>query len=190
MKTTFIVLTVLACARIAYSQDYPEPEFANEVYFLKKSDSVTLIRLEKDYSSIETKVKAAGFGGAEHGYEIDGEASSVRLQRGTDLSFVLSGGADGSVFSAFDPTSTITLYKADVSKGKRKIYLHKGGGYFSTKMKSSEKYSFSVKKIREGYWELVVDKPLPRGEYVFTTQAGGIGAADGSVSMYAFGIDE
>jgi hypothetical protein len=192
MKASSIVLMLFACATAVYSQEYPEPEFANEVYFLKKSDTMSLVRLEKDYSSVDTKVKAAGIGGVEHGYEMEGEASSIRLVSGKNLSFVFSAGAEvsASAFSAFDPTSMVTLYRSDISKGKRKIYLHKGGGYFGTKMKSSEKYSFSVKKIREGYWELVIDKPLPKGEYVFTAQSGGIGAADGSVSMYAFGIDE
>src|SRR5690606_1722915 len=138
---------LLGCTHWVYSQQYPEPEFANEIYLIRKSEPVALVRLEKDYSALETKVKVGGIGGAEHGYEIDGETSNVRIGAGTGLSFVYSTGApaggssperdslmrahgaDPSMysrgFSRFDPSSMITLYKSDISKGKRKVYLQK-----------------------------------------------------------------
>jgi len=50
-------------------------------------------------------------------------------------------------------------------------------------------YSFSVRKVREGYWELVIDKSLPKGEYAFTVQGTGMSNMDGSVTIFAFGID-
>jgi len=59
-----------------YSQSnnaiYPEPEFSKEVYFLKKDSISKAIRLEKNSSKMDTKVKAAGFGGAEKAYLIEG----------------------------------------------------------------------------------------------------------------------
>ena len=72
----------------------------------------------------------------------------------------------------------------------RKIYLQKSGGYLgSHKNQTSDKYTFSLKKIHDGYWELVVDKPLPKGEYAFSMM--GMGSADTTAShtVYAFGID-
>ena len=60
----------------------------------------------------------------------------------------------------------------------------------SHKIKSSDKYTFSAKKIRDGYWELVIDKPLPQGEYAFTMM--GVGAnmdMTGGMLVFAFGVD-
>ena len=75
-----------------------------------------------------------------------------------------------------DPADMISLYKATSAKNKRKILMQKAGGAFGgKKSQSSDKYTFSVKKIREGYWELVIDKPLPRGEYAFSMIGMGMG---------------
>ena len=58
-----------------------------------------------------------------------------------------------------------------------------GGAFGGKKSQSSDKYTFSVKKIREGYWELVIDKPLPRGEYAFSMMSMGAGNMDGSTTL-------
>jgi len=200
----------------AYSQStnaiYPEPEFSKEVYFLKKDSMNKAIRLEKNSSKMDTRVKAAGFGGAENAYLIEGEKSPVRLTGGPNLSFIFSTGSsastsspqndsvmkahglDPSMMSAYgnmnDPANTITLYKVEAAKGNRKIYLMKTGGAFSMgKNKSSDKFTFSLKKIREGYWELVIDKSLPRGEYAFTVQGMNMNNMDGSIIIFAFAVD-
>ena len=70
--------------------------------------------------------------------------------------------------------------------------MQKIGGAMSfgnKKMQSSYKYTFSVKKIREGYWELVIDKTLPKGEYAFSMMGMGMGNMDGSTTLFSFGID-
>ena len=92
-----------------------------------------------------------------------------------------------------DPVSMISLYKAETGKDKRKIVMQKTPGampFGSKKMKSADKYSFSVKKIRDGYWELVIDKTLPKGEYVFTMMdmMGMSGGGYNSI-LFAFGVD-
>lgn len=53
--------------------------------------------------------------------------------------------------------------------------MQKSGGAFSLnkKIRSSEKYTFSIKKIREGYSELGIDKNLPAGEYAFSVPQNG-----------------
>ena len=111
------------------------------------------------------------------------EKDSMLLAQGTDPSMMTGMSNYGS-----DPTTMISLYKVASTKGQRKIYTMKSGGAFSMgKNKSSDKYTFSVKKIREGYWELVIDKSLPRGEYAFVVIGGYSGGMD--ALLFAFGID-
>jgi hypothetical protein len=91
-----------------------------------------------------------------------------------------------------DPSNTISLYKAETGKDKRKVVMQKSPGaspFGSKKTQSSDKFTFSVKKVREGYWELVIDKPLSKGEYVFTMMNMGMGNMDGSQLLFAFAID-
>lgn len=202
VKKTSLLLTGLICSFLFYGQTYPDPEFSNEVYALKKGNSPSLVRLEKNSSKQETKVKLGGFAGAEHGYTVEGQKSPVRLS-GANLSFVFSTGAsanaksdstlrasgiDPNMFAGMgmDPSTMISLYKTDSDKGMRKIYLVKNSGAFGGKNKASDKYSFSLKKIRDGYWELVPDKPLPVGEYAFVVMGF---TTDGAHSLFAFGID-
>jgi uncharacterized protein YxeA len=214
MKQLTMTLALLLIAVCLSAQNYPEPEFSNEVYYLKKDSSYSVVRLEKASAKMDNKVKAAGFGGFENGYVFDGDKSDVRFSKGTNLSFVFSNGAaatrgqssaqqdsmmrangmDPSMMSGMggmdDPSRNITLYKTDAGKGKRKIYMMKTGGAFSMgKNKSSDKYTFSVKKIRDGYWEMVVDKPLPKGEYAFAVMAGYSGSGGMDALLYAFAID-
>lgn len=213
MKKLILLIYFLYVAIAVNAQAYPEPEFTNEVSYLKKDDAVKIIRLEKNTSKMETKTKLGGFGGFEYGYVIDGEKSSVRLNP-RSLSFIYSTsstarpsskqadsimkahGLDPSTVSGMtagmnDPSKSIGLYKVESAKGNRKILMQKSGGaipFASKKTKSSDKYSFSVKKIKEGYWELVIDKPLGKGEYAFTTNQA-MGSLDNDITVFAFGID-
>jgi hypothetical protein len=199
--------TLMAVAQ--NKQQYPTPEFSNEIYYLNK-DSGQLVRLEKSLSDMDSKLKAAGFGGAEVGYFIDGEKSTTKLSSGSQLSFVFytgsakssdpqtdsamrANGVDPAMVasyssSPFDPSQTTTLYQCVVEKGKRKVLIQSGGGMGGLgKKKASAKYSFSLKKIREGYYELVVDKTLPKGEYAFQTMSMA-GGGSGSTTLFAFAV--
>ena len=214
MKKCILAVIYFLCFEfVIHAQVYPEPEFSNEVSFLKKDNSTTTVRLEKTSSKVETKTKLGGFGGFEYGYIIEGWKSAVRLPSG-ELAFIYSAsgtsrpsslqtdsimranGVDPSKVAGMspstnDPSSLITLYKVENEKGERKILMQKSGGaipFASKKAKSSDKYTFSVKKIKEGYWELVVDKPLEKGEYAFTINQS-MGSMDGGITIFAFGID-
>ena len=212
--SVFFSVASLLCAQPDKTK-YPEPEFSNEVTYLKKDSVNSVMRLEKGNSKMESKTKMGGMGGYEMGYVLDGEKSTVRFSKRPDLSFVFSTGAsvktsspeqdsmmrangmDPSMTSGMsgmggmDPVNNITLYKAESAKGKRKVLMQKAGGAFgSKKNQSSDKYTFSVKKIREGYWELVVDKPLPKGEYAFSVMNMGMGGGmDGGTLLFSFGIE-
>jgi len=219
MKKCFLIaLAIFVLSPFLVAQPdktkYPEPEFSNEVYYLNKDNGSTLVRLEKGSSKMDTKTKMGGFGGSESGYSIDGTKSAVRLSSGNNLSFVFSTGSssttssgksdsamkangiDPSMMSGMggmtDPANRITLYKVDIEKGERKVLLQKNPGanpFGSHKMQSSDKYTFSAKKIRDGYWELVIDKPLPKGEYAFTMMDMGMSAMSGGTLLFAFGVD-
>lgn len=212
-KCILAIVYFLYCAFEIHAQVYPEPEFTNEVSYLKIDNTITAVRLEKNTSKAETKTKLGGFGGFEYGYIIEGVKSPVRLLPG-DLAFIYttSGnarssslqtdsimrahGVDPSMVAGMsasmnDPSKSISFYKVENEKNERKILVQKSGGaipFASKKTKSSDKYTFSVKKIKEGYWELVVDKPLEKGEYAFTINQS-MGSMDGGITIFAFGID-
>ncbi len=211
MKKIFLLPGLLFSAHILSAQTYPDPEFANEICFLKKDNPYSLIRLEKGASKMQTKTNMIS--GSEQGYSLDGTKSEVRIQGGNNLSFIFSTGASSSssnnksdsmmkangidpnmmnIGGMMDPTNNITLYKMDIAKGERKIYMMKTGGalpFSNHKNQSSDKYTFSLKKIRDGYWELVIDKTLPKGEYAFTMMAMGMQSMDGGMTLFAFGVD-
>lgn len=213
MKKIFLISALLFSAYLIDAQTYPEPEFSNEVYYLKKDKDYSVVRLEKSSSKMENKTKIIG--GSSNSYNIEGDKSHVRFSSGSNISFVFSKGSTSSGSSSprsdsmmkangldpnmmdemgggADPSTALTLYKVTPEKNNRKIYLVKVGGYFSTgknKLQNSDKITFSVKKIRNGYWELVIDKPLSKGEYAFTMMGMGMSAMDGSTVIFAFGVD-
>ena len=213
-----LLLLLLIEPFLIQAQNYPEPEFSKEVYYLKKDSVQKVIRLEKQNSKMESKAKLGGMGGSESAYVLESATSTVRFSGVNKLYFVFSTGAasssssnsqrdsmmrangmDPSMMDGFsgmnganDPSSTIVLFKLETTASNRKVLLQKNPGmspFGSKKQKSSTKYSFSVKKIRDGYWELVIDKMLPKGEYAFTMMGMGANNMDGSSTLFAFGID-
>jgi hypothetical protein len=208
MKKIFFLFASLTVAALSWSQGYPQPEFSNEVYYLKKENSYSLVRLEKN--SAKQQIKTSMIKGSEYSYEIEGKSSPIRFGNGNNVSFIYStaassgtsnaksdsmlraNGMDPNTFNGLggDPSSMITLYKLNIDGGSRKIYLQKTGGYFGNhKNQSSDKYTFSLKKIHDGYWELVIDKSLPKGEYAFSMTGMGGQDINGSHTVFAFGID-
>lgn len=213
LRMFFLFATLLLNAYWIYAQTYPEPEFSNEPYYVNKSAGYTLVRLEKNSSKMDTKTNVIS--GSEQGYSIDGAKSTVRLNSGNSISFIFSSGTSGSSsstssaksdsamkangvdpsmlggMSMSDPSQKLTLYKMESGKGVRKVLLEKAPGmnpFGSHKLQSSDKYTFSARKIKDGYWELVVDKPLPKGEYAFTMMGMGMDAMGGT-TLFAFGVD-
>ena len=189
---------------------YPTPEFSNEIYFFNKESS-SVVRLEKGYSSQETSSKMGGMGGTSMGYSIEGSKSDVRIPYG-NLSFIYYTGeapanseasdsamrANGMDPSAMgdpmammnDPARTTALYSMIAEKGKRNIITMAFSGMkiLGKNKKESIKYTISIKNVKKGYYELVVDKPLPRGEYAFVMQdmSGGM---DNKSKLFAFGVE-
>ncbi len=206
------ILTIVCSFLLLYisaqekASSYPIPEYINEIYLLKK-DSMKLVRLEKVTTEMETKTKLGGFAGAEYGYYIEGEKSRLRLNTGDKLVFIFFSGDENrnndkaidSVLEAnnmsredlrldqySNPLQNATLYKTTVAKGQRKILLSSGASY-TGKKKDNNKHSFSMKKIKAGYYELAVDQDLPPGEYAFALM--GPGSNYTQSTLFCFGIN-
>jgi hypothetical protein len=214
MKWSLIALVLSVFCSVSPQNDkqkYPTPEFENEIYCLNKENN-SLIRLEKGNSGIKSKAKLGGFAGSESDIVLETEKSPVRIKEGTSMSFIYftresatqgNAGYDTvtnanpavqSAFSGYEsmnnPSQTTSLYNAFPEEGTRKVVLQSGSGMrILGKTKQSKKYTFSVRKIRSGYQELLIDKPLPKGEYVFMVMGGFEINLDGSATLFAFGID-
>jgi hypothetical protein len=216
MKKLFLLPVFISTCNLLAAQNkvnYPTPEFTNEVSFLNK-ENMTVVRLEKGSSKMESKTKMGGMGGGENGYSLEGSKSPVRLQAG-NLSFVFYNGSSASGTSPYtdsvmrangmdpsinsqmnsnmemmsDPSRTTSLYCMNAEKGSRKVTIqaYSGMKLMGKSKKESVRYTLSIKKIKSGYYEMVVDKPLPKGEYAFVLMS--MGSMDGSCQLFAFGID-
>lgn len=210
-KHLFLLQTAIIISMSLAAQDFPVPEFSNEIYFVKKDSVITLMRLEKGYSNQEMKIKMMGMAGMDQGYSTDGEKSTVRLASGNNLIFLFFTGtpattstssetdsamkANGvdlssmsNTMSMMDPTQMISLYSMKSDKGKRKI-LTQSMGLMGKSKATAKKYSLSIKKVKENYYEMKVDKPLTKGEYAFVmVDMSGMSMGQ-SYTLFAFAID-
>ena len=212
MKKQIVAYVFLCYSCFCFSQTskkvYPEPEFLKEVYALSVENN-TLTRLEKETARLDAKAKLGGFGGSEYGYTIPGETAKIHFSSGRLPTFIYQtrkgnsssvSGGDSSTMMATndtmasmntmdyeyqDPSRTITLYGMYSVKGERKLLAQASGGAFGKGKKASTKYNISFKSIRNGYYEISVDKPLPKGEYAFMTSM--MGTMD--ATFFVFGVD-
>lgn len=164
MKKTLIQFFSLICFIVLTSQTLPE--FNNKPAFYD-AKTKTLLELEK--SQYNTMAKAKGLMKAEAGFFLDGPTSKVKVDKKDELVFVVK------VEAGTDPTSVFDLVKFEIRNDKRVFIVSKAGmGKSST---SFEKITYSVKKIKDGYYQLIANN-LSEGEYFF-------GAND---FMYAFSV--
>jgi len=210
MKKTLTIALVIGFGITATAQNYPNPDFNNEVYALRK-DSGKLTRLEKASSQIHQKTSIMGGGSMQ--YEVEAKQSTIRFTNMDPYSFIIwtgsgnggnvaSGSAGDSAMraSGFDPNmfngfgslnpSQIALYKMDVSHDQRTVVMAKGGGFnFGKKSSSGGVQTTSFRKVRDGYFEIVLDKKPAPGEYAFLVQQTGMASANGGVILFCFGVD-
>lgn len=212
-KYSFILSWILLSYLYSVAQTtYPIPEYSNEIYLVKKDSTLSLIRLEKGFSNQEMKVKMMGMGGMDQGYITDGEKSNITIPNGSNLIFLYYTGhpesesspasseadsamkANGMDLSSMsntlsvlnDPSQMISLFNMKSEKGKRKI-LTQSMGLMGKSKGTATKYSLSIKKIKENYYEMKVDKDLPRGQYSFVmADMGGMGQ---SYVLFSFAIE-
>lgn len=169
--------------------------------------------LEKQSSRLD-RLKLGGLFSQDAGYTLEGETSPVKISSGSNLSFVFATKRNGtnavslldsviktklkdssqgpglSGTGAFNPDSSLALYKTNVAKGKRKILLQKSTGFFGNKKTAlSEKISYSINNVREGYWEFLIGQSLTSGEYAFTLIIPGTGILGDKVVLFGFRVE-
>lgn len=159
----FLLITVLCCLQL---QAQTLPEFNNKPAYM---DTKTKALVELEKSQYNTMAKAKGLFKAEAGFFLNEPTSSVKLEKKPELIFVVK------VEPGTDPTSVFDLVKFEVRNDKRVFITAKASAAKSSN--SFEKISYDIKKIKEGYYQLIA-KNLNEGEYFF-------GASD---FMYAFSI--
>lgn len=163
--TVFLTLIFLA-ASVLFVKAQNLPEF-NEKPAYVDPQTKQLKDLEK--SQYNTMAKAKGLFKAEGGFMLNGTASPVKIAKQAELKFVVK------VTPGTDPTSIFDLGRFEVRKEQR-VFITTVAKAVST-ASSYEKITYDVKKIKEGYYYLIV-KGLGAGEYFF-------GSKD---FMFAFGI--
>lgn len=131
--------------------------------------------LEKQISSIRTKMKAFGYGGASSLLEITGATSPVRLSSGEAGTFLIK--TDGS-------TPDVILYKSKPNGGNRSAETMKATMTGLKPTKSIRSISFNA--LKNGVYEIKVESSLDKGEYFFTVRQS---ANPTSPEAYAFGVD-
>ena len=211
----FLLFNYLSSSSQTSKQTYPEPEFLKEIYaFNKENNSLMRLQKETSHLDTKTKLGGFGgaeYGYTIHGERSKIRYSSTHLPsfifrsredqsstgNNTDsLSMMMGndsmatmmesmGSMNAMVDDLMDPSKMISLYAMDTRKGSRTLLLQSSGGTFGKGKKASNKYTLSFKKIKDGYYEIFVDKRLPKGEYCFVNSA--MGSMD--AVLFLFGID-
>jgi hypothetical protein len=144
MKHLISITAFFLAVIYVHAQKYPDPEFANEVYYLKKIVFILWCAWRNQLPKWKINPRLRVSAVLKTVYEVAGSKSDVRLN-GTNLSFVVSNGPSASASSGSssqrdsimkangmdpsmmggmsgmsDPATSVTLYKADANKARGK----------------------------------------------------------------------
>lgn len=148
-----IVYLTLVLLSFANLKAQSLPEFKDKPAYL---DIKTKKLLELEKSQYNTMAKAKGLFSAEAGFFLKGTSSPVKISAAKELVFVVQ------VNPGTDPASVFDLVQFEVRNNQR-VFITTKAKATSTST-SFEKINFEVKKIKDGYYNLVV-KDLKKGEY-------------------------
>lgn len=148
-----IVIAVLVFISSATIQAQALPEF-NEKPAYVDGKSNELKELEK--SQYNKMAKAKGLTKAAAGFFLNGTASPVRIAKQPVVKFVVK------VNPGTDPTSVFDLVRFEIRKDQRVFIVAMANATSSTT--SFEKINYELKKIKEGYYYLLV-KDLGVGDF-------------------------
>jgi len=155
MKTILSIILLSCTSYVSFSQKKPQPEFPNLPYvWNKNSDELTLLLKE----TMEMKADEKTF------YKFDGATSRTRIPYGVNVS-ILVDSTNPTLLKAF------RIYKLDV-KGKTRQVKIVEAGYKGSEMRDEYVYDYNIKNISGGIHELVISRPLEKGEYALTSGSG------------------
>jgi predicted phage tail protein len=139
----------------------------------------TLVSLEKvattfDVSGMGAKVYLTAFN----------SKSSVRFTKDAIPALYIKIEGSG------DPSDKVTVSIAVVKKDRRRFTQESTGLTGAAKDISATKASVSLKKVRDGLYQIVFDAPLASGEYAFMPQMDmGSLMGGGKLTLFCFGVD-
>jgi hypothetical protein len=133
----------------------PIPEFKKKPYLLDENSN-SLIELEKPNITVQGKLK--GIGKAQSISIVDDPSSPVKIKKTDTLRFIVRGTPD------VDPRDEFELIQFTVKKNKREIVVDEANGWKGTSKTVYTKIPYSIKKVIEGVYLLLVFNLHP-GEY-------------------------
>jgi hypothetical protein len=145
----------IVSSQTAYSQG--APSVLDEVFY--KSMSGSLVPLERETASVETKTEGLG-GRVDVVASVRGESSSIRIQSGNQLVFVVR------IAPSSDPKK-FRLYRFLSQDGKRKVVLTSRDFYGNVKVGLGQ-VPLSISSEGGGVYQLILHDPVP-GEYGFSS---------------------
>lgn len=160
-KTLFLTFIFLFSTKVFCQVN--EPTVIGEVLALNGNSTTPL---EKQRASIETKAGASmyivGMGKISSKITIDGGNSSVRFEKGKELTFIVRA-RDNNI----DPLATVNFFKfipSSSRKSSRYAEVSSVGTFSSVKSNNFDFIEFTAEKYGEGSYLLHV-QPLDLGEY-------------------------
>ena len=177
MKKVFLLVALLTSLYgYAQTQAIPDPEFANRPYYLKDGQLVSLEKTNAtiDISGMGSKVSLSAF----H------PKAEVRFTRDNIPQLYIKIEGSG------DPSDKVDVGIATIKKDRRRFTQESTGGFGAAKDISATKARVSLKKIRDGLYQIIFDTPLASGEYAFMPALDlGSMMSGGKLNLYCFGVD-
>ncbi|MBS1594096.1 MAG: hypothetical protein JST90_07210 [Bacteroidetes bacterium] len=174
----FLLLITFSYALSAFAQTVtvPDPEFPSRPYYLKdgKLENLEKISAAIDISGMGGRVSLTAFQ----------SKSDIRFSKNSLPQFYIKIEGSG------DASDKVDVGIAIVKKDRRRFTQEATGFNGAAKDISSTKASVSLKKIREGLYQVIFDKPLASGEYAFMPSMDlGSLMGGGKLTLFCFGVD-
>ncbi len=148
--TTFTVNT---------SNNIPDPEYPLRPYYL---DGKKLIQFERSESSVDMKVKGAGYGGHDRFLTAFDPESRIQFKEGNLPRMFIS-----TESKSIDPYDVISLCKAITQKDRRRFKIGSSKMFGGARDIRDNIISLEFKKIHDTLYEIIILGKLEVGEYGF-----------------------
>lgn len=165
MKNTLTVIQILVFLStfsfVTAQDSIPEPEFNSRPYILNDG---SLENIDRSDAAMEVKVRGLGYGGGDVYYTAFGSESKTRFNKEKLPRIFIK--LEGNI----DPSEIVLIVKEDTKRKKKDRRRFKqgsikfGGGARDI---SDNQINFSIKRIRQNVYEIILDVAIESGEYAF-----------------------